>query len=403
MMSNKERMMKAIHGEYADQIPWVPRFDLWYNAHRYRKTLPDEFKDLTPGQIAQKVGVGEHKITPDFMDYRDLSDIVDRPLGIYNFPVYPYRTELKKVKREVKVEGDCTRVTYHTSKGSVSARVRYDEGMRRAGVSHPWIEEPVIKGPEDCPIVGYIFENLELTPDYEGYKDHEASLGDNGLSIGLAHLSAGPYQVIMAELMTIKDFYMQLFYLNPKKVRQLAESMTPYFNRILEITSECPAFVVRFGGNYDEVITFPPLFKEYLMPWIQKFADRLHENRKFLLSHCDGENGKLLDLIQNAGIDIVEGLAPAPMTRLTIHDYYQKWGKGDRLTIFGGVPSILLMETVSEEEFELFMKRLFREIAPGRRFILGMGDTAPPDSNFQRILKIAEMCRKWGSLPLNGM
>ncbi len=337
------------------------------------------------------------------MDYRDLSDIVDRPLGIYNFPVYPYRTELKKVKREVKVEGDCTRVTYHTSKGSVSARVRYDEGMRRAGVSHPWIEEPVIKGPEDCPIVGYIFENLELTPDYEGYKDHEASLGDNGLSIGLAHLSAGPYQVIMAELMTIKDFYMQLFYLNPKKVRQLAESMTPYFNRILEITSECPAFVVRFGGNYDEVITFPPLFKEYLMPWIQKFADRLHENRKFLLSHCDGENGKLLDLIQNAGIDIVEGLAPAPMTRLTIHDYYQKWGKGDRLTIFGGVPSILLMETVSEEEFELFMKRLFREIAPGRRFILGMGDTAPPDSNFQRILKIAEMCRKWGRLPLNGM
>lgn len=337
-MSNREKMMKAIRGEYADQIPWVPRFDLWYNAHRYRNTLHEELRGLTAREISRKIGVAEHKITPDFMDYRDPMEIIDRLLGLYNFPVFPYRTELRKVDREVKTEGDYTWVTYHTPRGSVKGKIRYDEEMRRAGVSHSWIDEPLIKQPEDCPIVGYIFENLKLTPNDEEFKRHGEAMGDNGLPVALAHMSAGPYQVIMAELMTIKDFYMELFYLHPNTIHSLAESMTPYFNEIFKMASECPAMVVRFGGNYDEVITFPPLFKDYFMPWIERFSELLHSKGKWLLSHCDGENRNLMDLILNAGIDIAEGVAPAPMTRLTIGEYYEKWGKGERLTIFGGCP-----------------------------------------------------------------
>jgi hypothetical protein len=71
------------------------------------------------------------------------------------------------------------------------------------------------------------------------------------------------------------------------------------------------------------------------------------------------------------------------------------------VTIFGGVPSVVLLEdSMSEEAFEKYMKNLFREIAPGDRFILGVSDTTPPNAKFERLLRITDMVNEWGTLPL---
>jgi len=55
---------------------------------------------------------------------------------------------------------------------------------------------------------------------------------------------------------------------------------------------------------------------------------------------------------------------------------------------------------MTDPEFEEFMKNLFREIAPGDRFILGVSDTTPPDAKFERLMRITEMAREWGKLPM---
>jgi len=46
------------------------------------------------------------------------------------------------------------------------------------------------------------------------------------------------------------------------------------------------------------------------------------------------------------------------------------------------------------------MKNLFQEIAPGDRFILGVSDTTPPDAKFERLLRITEMVKGCGTLPM---
>ena len=46
------------------------------------------------------------------------------------------------------------------------------------------------------------------------------------------------------------------------------------------------------------------------------------------------------------------------------------------------------------------MRRLFAEIAPGDRFILGVSDMVPPDAKWERLLRIAEMVEQWGTLPM---
>ena len=175
--------------------------------------------------------------------------------------------------------------------------------------------------------------------------------------------------------------------------------MEPFFDQIFRIHVEAPAEVVYFGSNFDEMITYPPFFKDQIMPHIQKFSDMLHEKGKLLICHCDGENKGLLDLIPESGMDIAEAICPQPMTKVTIREA-KKAFKG-KVTIFGGIPYVALREeSMSEEEFETFMKNLFREIAPGDRFILGVSDTTPPDAKFERLLRITEMVQEWGPLPM---
>jgi hypothetical protein len=98
-------------------------------------------------------------------------------------------------------------------------------------------------------------------------------------------------------------------------------------------------------------------------------------------------------------MDIAEAICPQPMTKVTLREV-KKAFQG-KVTIFGGVPSVaLLEESMSDEGFEKFMKNLFAEIVPGDRFILGVSDTTPPDAKFDRLFRITEMVYKWGKLPM---
>ncbi|MCX8116666.1 MAG: hypothetical protein N3G78_01875 [Desulfobacterota bacterium] len=193
-------------------------------------------------------------------------------------------------------------------------------------------------------------------------------------------------------------FFLEL-YDHPKELRQLSEDMEPYFEQLIRIHALSPAEVVHFGANYDEMITYPPFFREHLLPTLQRCSEVLHRHGKFLLSHCDGENQGLLDLIRESGIDVAEAFCPHPMTKVTLSEA-RKAFQG-KVTIFGGIPSIALLESaMSDEAFENFMARLFEEIAPGDRFILSVSDTTPPDAKFERLLRIREMVNERGQLPM---
>jgi hypothetical protein len=48
-----------------------------------------------------------------------------------------------------------------------------------------------------------------------------------------------------------------------------------------------------------------------------------------------------------------------------------------------------------DEEFEEFVESLFREIVLSNPFILGVNDTTPPDTKFERLLRITEIVREW--------
>jgi uroporphyrinogen-III decarboxylase len=87
------------------------------------------------------------------------------------------------------------------------------------------------------------------------------------------------------------------------------------------------------------------------------------------------------------------------MTSIDIADTRRLWG--DRVTMWGGIASVMLTDTFSDDEFEEHLDDLFRAIAPGERFILGFGDNVPTDAPFDRVKRIAQYWVERGSYPLN--
>ena len=115
--------------------------------------------------------------------------------------------------------------------------------------------------------------------------------------------------------------------------------------------------------------------------------------------HCDGENLGLMDLIRESGIHMAEAITPHPMTKVTIEEYYARWAP--RLTIFGGIPSnLLLAECATEHAFKAYLDYFFKAVAPGKHLIVGVGDCVPPKAVFERLLQIGERIEKAGRLPL---
>ncbi len=398
-MTHKERMLRACRGEWADRLPFAPRLDLWHNANVLRGTLPAKYPPgTTTTQIANDLGVAHHRIIPEFLKTRTVDDIVDRGLGIFRLRGFAYRAELTNVDRVVREEGDSRFVEYRTPVGNVSFRATLTKEMQEGGASISWLDEHVIKRPEDYRVVGYIFQNIRLTPDYENYRAFQREVGESGLAVAHGLGSASPMQHIMRDFVDGTQFYYELAD-HAKEVQQLCEDMAPFYDRLVQILADSPAEAVMVGANYDDTITYPPFFEEHILPSLQRWSEMLHARGKIFMTHCDGENAGLLDLIAQSGIDVAESVCAPPMVACTLASMRQAFG--GKITIFGGVPSVaLLEESMSEEEFEAHMRGLFAEIAPGDRFILGVSDNVPPDCKWERLIRVAEMVEQWGRLPL---
>ena len=54
----------------------------------------------------------------------------------------------------------------------------------------------------------------------------------------------------------------------------------------------------------------------------------------------------------------------------------------------------------NDQEFDDYIKNLFREIAPGSNFIVGMGDNLPFDADINRVGRVVELIDKYGRLPI---
>jgi len=388
-MGFRTTALDSIGGKRPPSLPYAPRFDLWFNAHSYRGTMPDAYRHCaSPLEIARGIGVGGHQVIADFIRPESPEQTIDRGIGIYNLPQNPCRVTLRKVERRAANDGDATHVSYATPRGTVSVSYLFNEDMRRAGASIPSVTRHAIQSEDDIPPLIHLFENLDVEAEYRGLRRMSDEAGEDALVVANGSLPGSPMQFIMRDLMPMTSFFYAMADY-PEKLRALAAAVGEFFERLMPVCADCPADIVLFGANTDETITYPPFYEEHIMPWIARFAAMAHERGKYVLIHADGENRGLFDLYRQTGIDILEAVATAPMTKSDIGEVLEKTAG---MTVWGGVPSVVLMpEHVGDDDFEAFMRRTLAAVGGRERFILGVSDTTPPDADFGRLIRIRDM------------
>lgn len=398
MITHKDRILAVARGEMADVWPYVPRIDLWYNANLRAGTLPKEHQGRTLDEICRAEGWAAHHLVPTFI--RDGRQQVHRALGLYDLREQPFKVNFAKdVEIEVIEDGDFTTVKYHTPKGTVSTRTMYSEEMRASGASITWVAEHVLKTAEDYDVAAYIFETLTLTPNYEEFgRWLNDEVGVHGIGAAFASLASSPVHHIQKEFLDATDFYYH-YHDNAAQMRRLAEAVGNYYDQAMKLIAESPAEAVLWGANFDDMITYATYFEKEISPWIRKAGHMLRDHGKITICHCDGENFGLMDVLPEAGFDVAEAVCPWPMTKVKIEEYYRRWH--DRLTIFGGIPSnILLDDCAGDQEFEDYLDNMLKTLTPGDRLIVGIADTTPPQANWDRLRRLGDRIGQEARLPL---
>jgi corrinoid protein of di/trimethylamine methyltransferase len=406
-MNHRERITAVFKGEMVDRIPWVPRIDLWHNARSLAGTLPEKFRGMAVDEIHRAMGWPLHKFVPEYQKPEKPEDIHHRGIGLYDLKEFPYSFEFSSdVDIRVDIEDDggeeMTHVEYHTPVGMVSVRHGLTTEMRKAGASISWVKEHAIKGPEDYKVLAHVFGNMRLKPAYERYNKWRDTIGGDGIAVahGLGLACTSPMHFIQKTFLDATEFYLH-HHDYPRQMAGLLEALEGVYDQLLDVLAGSGIDAVVWSANVDDMITYPALYEEHFLPWCHKAADRLSPEGIFLVTHTDGENQGLMDLVAESRMDVADAVTPYPMTKVRIEEYYDRWCRPGHLAIHGGIPEMLLLEESStREDLKDYMDHLFKVIAPGSRFVASIGDTTPPNADFDRLIYIGERIEKEGSLPL---
>jgi len=398
-MTHRERILSTIRRRPTDEIPFVPRLDLWYIAHRARGTLPPQLRDLNMVQLAETLGVACHSLRADFTLPREPLELLLAGLGLENHPDFPYRVELCGSPVDFKHDNGRYTTNIRTAAGEISWVMETTHEMHREGIYALFPLKFAMTSVAECNAVGELFEHLEIIPTPEAYAAYRRRIGDQGLALASGPVAASPLHLLLHNLMPQEAFFLA-FHDFPEAILGLAKRMEPCFEKMLDALMLCEAEVVFWGANYDQNLTWPGFFQTHITPWLKRVSDRCHAAGKLLLTHADGENQKLLPLFPACGIDVAESVCPAPMTRCSLKEL--RAGMGPATTIWGGLPATAFLPScMDDSSFEDYMGNIFADLGSGERLVFGISDNVPPDADMARMQRVKQLIQHFGPITPN--
>jgi len=369
-MTHKQRILAAARGEHLDKLPFGARIDVWYNYHSAHGTLPEKYQGWSQTDIIRDQGAGAQ--------YRFFSVV---------------KEEYQDMEVVEKHDPPYITTEYRTPLGNVAKKEIFDTS------EGPWIKyemEKLFKSEQDYPIVKYVMEHTIPVDNFEAFYKLRDEVGEDGMVMTAAGGLWSPVQRVMREIIGYELFFYELAD-HPAEVEELMEVMKDLDRRKFEVAMKCDLEIFNICANWSDDI-HTPVFRKYFVPWFQEVCDLLHAHGRLAMAHTDGEMRRLNLFFRETGIDIAEAITPAPQTLVSMKEFRRELG--DEVTIWGGIPSILFEPMYSDEDFDAYIKNMFQEMAPGYRFIVGMGDNLPFDGDLNRVRRVVELIDRYGTLPI---
>jgi hypothetical protein len=387
-LSMHDRVQAVLQGKQPDRLPFIDRMEIWYQSKCWSGSLPAKYQEMSLNDIHQSVGIGRQKFTaPYAFKLRNIEVVrtFENEIIFRDFePVTEYFPAQWAPDQIPRDKAGTTTIEYVAPVGNLSIAYEVAESMVAMGGVEPYLTHHLIKAEEDYRTAEYIIEHTEIVPQFDKIREDQCELGDNGFVVPCLHRI--PFQQALLEYLGEVPLFTAL-YDSPQQLNRLLHLLDLQLMEILRQMADLPSIYVEFGDNLDGTMTNPKLFKEYSLPYYQKYTDILHGQGKKVGSHTDGNVKPLLSLLAQSGLDVCESFSPAPLTECTFEEAWETWRHGP--LIWGGVPSPILEKRTSESEFRDYIHRLL-EIIDNRNIILGVGDMVLGNNLIERVEYIAK-------------
>lgn len=358
----RERILAIISGQQTDRIPAIFRMSRWYKPRVHAGTLPSEVAGMSMAQVEEYLGLARSA----------------RYAKIYRIEFRP------PVECVVSRKGDEVITEYKTPRGTLRRVARFNPGDEVAGIDASFVEFP-IKSWDDYAVCAEVFRHMEFVPTYDAYERYDAEIGRAGLPMVV--VGAIPFHYLLQEWTGYEKGYLDLFD-REDLFMETVEAGNEAYRRMWDVVAASPAKLLLHGVNFDSKTTPPPMFKKHWMPYFKQFIPMMHQAGKYVACHADGNMSKLLNETLETGFDVADCFASAPLVPCTISQARAVWK--DKLTIWGGLPSNYLEPNSSLDDLREYLDQLWRDVAPGNQFMLGISDMALPTTSWEHLKVVKE-------------
>ena len=232
--------------------------------------------------------------------------------------------------------------------------------------------------------------------DLNSLKDFMKAAGDDIFVIA----GAGSIWEVQAEALGF-DNALRYIYTNPDFLKKALEDSTEFVLELGKASIDLGAEVILDWDDYayrHGPMMSPKHWREFVFPCLKRVADELHRKGAFFMVHSDGDLRLLMDMIVEAGVDLIQPLEPD--AGMDIAEVAQRWG--EKICLVGNIDVAHLLPFGTRQEVAETVKKAIRAAAPGGGYMLGSGhminDACKPE-NFLAQIKAG---KKFGKYPLTG-
>lgn len=353
-MITKMDILSKFSDSPSSSLLFLPDLILWYNWHKSKGTLPEQWQGLSLPEISQELDLPIWRVTR------------------------PWKLETPEVEITTTEEGGERIIRRETSVGILESRWSLGPD------GDWWQAEYPVKSAEDLDALVELAQAITYTPDPQSLSALHAMVGDQG--VVALELPRRAYSDVLHDFLGWGE---GLMLLGDPRVQDVLSILEDKLQILVEDVSHMPGDLIFSPDNLDGQFISPRTFKRYLAKSYQGSAEILHQANKPFVVHVGGPIKHLLKPLTAAGVDGIEGVCGPPQSDVSLAEAREL--AGSDLTLWGGIPQDFVLATHEQHTFEAAVKQAVQEARDTPRIILGVADRVPVDVEFERLHMISEL------------
>lgn len=366
MITQRENMLNIMRGKKPEWIPFVPLIDNF----NYIWPLPDNSIEKN--------------------DYVKMAKYFKRE-AINRCVNPPIQTHIKGAVLNTSTDADKITNIWQTELGILKST-----SVQRCNPDICFCIEHFIKTEEDYKIFHSILENTTYEKSDEEIANILSKLqimGDDGIIYVVGPES--PIMRLVRSEVGIEQFaYDYADY--PGIVMETMELLEHKAYEQYELIARySPAHVVVMWEDVTTNNVSRYMVEKHVVPVIKRYAEICHKYGKILVMHNCGKIRAIMDLFPEMDIDAIDWCSPSPVGDITYSELRKCWG--NNITILG-TPDPSMIRYATSREIQEYIDDIFRQIAPGNRFIFM--PPVPFGTEIERMNELVMIADKYREYPV---